>query len=145
MAIFDGRYYWDGTKDGDLEPVAWYPGSYDVKIVALEGEGNVTPMWLTLCLFARTGEGVSISANPEKFAKRICAEFFLDLERVLWVEDLLSSADPYQVVTFTCSGKMGRERFYQVTRRQATAAEKRLIGKALGSIETGRRHGWQTG
>ena len=145
MAIFDGRYYWDGTKDGELEPVAWYPGSYDVKIVALEGEGKVMPLWSVLCLFARTGEGVSISANPERFAKRICAEFALDLERVLWVEDLLTSEDRYQVVTFTCSGRMGRERFFQATRRPATGAEKRLVEKTLHSVECLSGRGLQAG
>lgn len=134
MAIFNGRYHWDGTKQGDLDPVAWYPGSYDVKIVKLGGSGKVVALKSVLCLYSRTGEGHSISANPEKFARCICAEFSLEFERVLWVEDLLATDSRYQVINFLRGGKIGREYFYKPARRAATAAEMRLIGLALESL-----------
>lgn len=134
MAIFNGRYEWDGTKSGKLEPVAWYPGSYDVKIVTLEGGDKVISFKSVLCLFSGTGEGQSISAQPEKFAKRICADFSLDLERVLWVEDLLGGKDRYQIVNFSRAGRMGKEYFYRPSKRIATVSEKRLIAQAIDSI-----------
>jgi hypothetical protein len=134
MAIFNGRYEWDGTKSGELEPVAWYPGSYDVKIVSLGGSDKVVSLKSVLCLFAGTGEGQSISAHPEKFAKRICADFSLDLERVLWVEDLLAGEDRYQIVNFSRAGKMGRENFYRSSKRPATTSEMRLVVMAVNSI-----------
>ena len=134
MAIFNGRYHWDGTKQGDLDPVAWYPGSYDVKIIDLRCRGKVVWLKPVLCLFSRTGEGHSISANPEKFARRICAEFSLELERVLWVEDLLVSENRYHVITFVRGGRMGQEHFYKSARRGATAAEMQIIGLALESL-----------
>lgn len=134
MAIFNGRYEWDGTKSGELEPVAWYPGSYDVKIVSLGGDDKVVSLKSELCLFAGTGEGQSISAHPEKFAKRICADFSLDLERVLWVEDLLGGEDRYQIVNFSRAGRMGKEYFYRSNKRPATDSEARLIAMALESM-----------
>lgn len=134
MAIFNGRYEWDGTKSGELEPVAWYPGSYDVKIVSLGGDDKVVSLKSVLCIFAGTGEGQSISAHPEKFAKRICADFSLDLERVFWVEDLLEGEDRYQIVNFSRSGRMGKEYFYRPSKRIATVSEKRLIIQAIDSI-----------
>ncbi len=44
MAIFKGRYSWDGKKNDQREPIAWFPGTYDLKIVDLaEGKkGNVS-------------------------------------------------------------------------------------------------------
>jgi len=134
MAIFNGRYEWDGTKSGDLEPVAWYPGSYDVKIVNLGGAGKVVSLKSVLCLFSPTGQGHSISANPERFARRICAEFSLEIERVLWIEDSLAMENRYQVVNFVRSGKMGEGYFYKAARRPAMAAELKIIGLALESL-----------
>lgn len=134
MAIFNGRYQWDGTKSGDLEPVAWYPGSYDVKIVTLGRDDKVIALKTVLCLYSGTGEGQSISAHPEKFAKRICADFSLDLERVLWVEDLLEGVDRYQIVHFSRTGRMGKDYFYRPSKRGATVSEARLITRAINSI-----------
>jgi hypothetical protein len=135
MAIFNGRYRWDGTKKDDLDPVAWYPGSYDVKILDCSGsEGKVTHFKTAICLYARTGEGQSISANPEKFVKRICNDFSLVIERVLWVEDLLTEKDRYVIILFTRTGKMGKEFFYRTEKRQALEAEVKMIHLALADL-----------
>ncbi len=132
MAIFNGRYRWDGTKKDDIEPIAWYPGSYDVKILDRSGtEGKVRHFKSTICLYARTGEGQSISASPEKFAKRICNDFALDIDRVLWVEDLLTEKDRYDIICFTRTGKMGKGFFYRTEKRQALEAEVKMIQQAL--------------
>lgn len=132
MTIFNGIYRWDGTKKDDLEPVAWYPGSYDVKILDRSGGGDkVRHFKNTICLYARTGEGQSISASPEKFAKRICSDFALDIDRVLWVEDLLTERDRYDIILFTRTGKMGKGFFYRTEKRRALEAEVKIIRQAL--------------
>jgi len=135
MAIFNGRYCWDGTKTDDLDPIAWYPGSYDIKILDLSGTGGKVRHFKTsICLYARTGEGQSISANPEKFAKRICNDFSLDFDRVLWVEDLLTEKDRYDIILFTRNGKMGKGFFYRTEKRQALEAEVKMIEQALAEL-----------
>lgn len=135
MAIFNGRYRWDGTKQDDLEPVAWYPGAYDVKILDSSGrEGKVKHFKPFICLYARTGEGQSISASPEKFAKRICSDFSLDIDRVLWVEDLLTENDRYDIILFTRTGKMGKSFFYRTEKRRAREAEVKMIEHALNDL-----------
>ncbi|MBU1568557.1 MAG: hypothetical protein KJ630_23385 [Proteobacteria bacterium] len=135
MAIFNGRYRWDGTKQDDLEPVAWYPGAYDVKILDRSGrEGKVQHLKPFICLYARTGEGQSISANPEKFAKRICSDFSLDIDRVLWVEDLLTENERYDIILFTRTGKMGKGFFYRAEKRRALEAEVKMIEHALNDL-----------
>ena len=132
MAIFNGRYRWDGTKKDALDPIAWYPGSYDVKILDRSGtEGKVRHFKSTICLYARTGEGQSISASPEKFAKRICNDFDLDIDRVLWGEDLLTEKNRYDIILFTRTGKMGKGFFYRTEKRHALEAEVKMIQQAL--------------
>ena len=33
MIIFNGKYSWDGKKDGVHKPVSWWPGSHYLTIV----------------------------------------------------------------------------------------------------------------
>jgi len=136
MAIFDGRYRWDGTKKGETEPIAWFAGSYDVKIFkCTASSGKVHHLKSHVCLYAPTGEGQSISANPEKFAKQICDDFSLELERVLWVEDLLQDKDRYEVVIFNKSARVGATIFYRIEKRPAMESEIRLIRQQLSRLE----------
>ncbi len=136
MAIFAGRYRWDGTKKGDQEPIAWFSGSYDVKLFKrAPSSRKVQYLKPFICVYAPTGEGQSISANPEKFAKQICFDFSLDIQQVLWVEDHLNDKDRYEVIVFSCTGKMGKTIFYGAEKRQALESEVRMIEQELANLE----------
>ncbi len=132
MAIFDGTYSWSGKKEDERDPIAWFPGAYDLKIVNLdEKKQGVTFLRPFLCIFTNTGHGHSISANPEKFAKRICVDFSLKLERVLWVEQLKDNPGNFEVIVFEKCGKLSENAFYQVQKRKPTCGEMALITKEL--------------
>ena len=136
MAIFDGRYRWDGTKTGEQEPIAWSPGAYDVKIFKCAGSTDkVQHLKPFVCIYAATGEGQSISANPEKFAKQICHDFGLDIERVLWIEDQLTDTNRYIVILFSRLTKVGTTIFYKTTKRLALESELQLIERELIGME----------
>lgn len=123
MAIYNGVYSWDGTKVDGQEPIAWSGGSYNVTIYKRHSKGNIELLKPYVCVYSMTGEGQSISANPEKFAKQLCHEFSLDIERVLWVEHLLVGDVGYEVVMFTRSVKLGKIRFYKTEKRRARKRE----------------------
>ena len=136
MAIFDGRYRWEGTKRGEHEPIAWSPGAYDVKIFKCSSSSEkVQHLKPFVCIYAPTGEGQSISANPVKFAKQICNDFSLDLERVLWIEDLLTEENRYEVIMFTRSVKMGNTTFYRTDKRIALESEVSMIQQEMSRME----------
>ncbi len=132
MAIYDGRYSWTGKREDEFEPIAWFPGAYDLKIIDLR-ERNIGVSFIRpfLCIFTNTGKGHSISANPEKFAKRICIDFSLDFEKVLWVEQDKEDQEKYEIIRFIKCGKLSETSFYQVQRRSPTAGERTLITKNL--------------
>ncbi len=135
MAIFSGRYRWDGTKKGEQEPISWSPGAYDLKIFKrATSSGKVQYLKPYVCIYAQTGEGQSISASPEKFVKQICHDFSLELERVIWIEDLLKEKDRYEVVIFARSAKMGETVFYHTDKRPANPAEVRMIERELAGL-----------
>lgn len=137
MAIFSGRYRWDGIKKDEQEPIAWSPGAYDIRIFKCAvSSDKVQHLKPVVCIFAATGEGQSISASPEKFAKKICHDFGLDdIERVLWIEDQLTDKDRYLVVLFTRSTKIGTNVFYTTTKRLALESERQLIERELAGVE----------
>lgn len=134
MALFSGRYEWDGTRQDNLGPVAWFSGSYELTIFELDKtdpEGNVTRLKTHICLFSRTGEGQSMVNQPEKFAKRICQDFGFNMDRVLWIEDHLTSRNRYEVLCFTRTGKMGDIVFYSCERRYPHPWENHVLLQAI--------------
>ena len=135
IAIFEGRYRWDGTKTGEHEPIAWSAGAYDLKIFERSTSSDkVQYLKPIVCIYAPTGEGQSISANPDKFAKQICTDFSLDIEKVLWVEDMLQDEDRYEIVMFSRSGKMGNIIFYNNNKRIASDREVMMIRQELSEL-----------
>lgn len=136
MAIFDGKYQWDGIKSSEQEPITWSPGAYNVKIFKCSSSTEkIQFLKPFICIYAATGEGQSISANPERFAKQICNDFSLDIERVLWVEDLLTDEDRYQVVMFTQYAKMAKVILYRTVKRMARESEVLVIQQELSAVE----------
>jgi hypothetical protein len=130
MAIFNGRYSWSGKKEDQHDPIAWFPGAYDIKIVDLSvNNSGVTYLRPYLCIYKSTGQGHCISANPEKFAKRICIDFSLDIEKVLWVEQDKEVAEKFEVVIFKKCGNLHQNTFFQFEKRKPTPREMTLISR----------------
>jgi hypothetical protein len=130
MEIYNDIYSWDGKRHGSRDPIAWFAGSYNLQIHNLEDDNqSVTHLKQFLCIYSETGIGHSISAHPEKFAKHVCEDFSLDLERVLWVEKLVNVDTRYEVIVYSKSNRLGDNLFYEVTKRPPTGAELALITK----------------
>jgi len=132
MELFNGIYSWDGKKRDGRDPIAWFPGSYHLYIGSIaEDDGNVTSFRQHLCLYSETGQGHSISAHPEKFAKHVCEDFSIDLERTLWVEVNPSPALKYEVIVYSRKSKLKEVFFYRLQKRQPTDIELKLIEENL--------------
>ena len=132
MILFKGRYSWDGTKKDGRFPITWFPGAYDLKIFNLAGRNSgILHLKPYMCIYSETGDGQSISVNPEKFAKEICHKFSLDIEKVLWVEDLMTGKDRYNVIMFSKSGRLSDTVFYKTVKRKPLAAEIRQIEQEM--------------
>ena len=124
MVIFSGRYSWDGKKSDYREPISWFPGAYDITIARIaEKSSKLVFIRPYMCVYTNTGSGYSVSANPEKFAKRICEDFHLKMEKVLWVEQLSPDGDDFEVVVFHQKGRMGNTVFYDMEKRPARPNE----------------------
>lgn len=137
MAIFNGRYSWDGKKSDQREPISWFPGAYDLKIIDLtEGKTGIIFLKPYLCIYTNTGAGYSISEHPEKFAKRICSDFFLEIDKVLWIEQLQNGSDSFEIITFKKYGTLGNSPLYLTQKRKPLPSEINLIKKELAQAST---------
>lgn len=138
MVVFNGRYRWDGTRKDNIDPISWFPGAYDVKIFGCSNSNEkVRHFKAYVCLYSRTGEGQSISDNPERFAKRICRDFSLAIDHVLWVEDLLHDKERFDIIKFVRTGKIGESLLYRVEKRKALATEIKMIHHKLADLVLG--------
>lgn len=132
MELFNGIYSWDGKKRDGRDPIAWFPGSYHLYICSIgEDNGKVTSFRQHLCLYSETGKGHSISAHPEKFAKHVCEDFSIDLERTLWVEVNPAPETKYEVIAYSRNSKLKEVFFYRVQKRLPTDSELKLIEEHL--------------
>lgn len=123
-SVYVGRYSWDGIKTGDREPIAWSGGAYDILIYKRPTVSwNIELLKPHVCVYSRTGIGQSISGNPEKFVQNICYDYSLQLERVVWVENLLCEKDRYEIVQFTRLRKIGNTILYKTEKRRADVKE----------------------
>ncbi|PHR28125.1 MAG: hypothetical protein COA36_07585 [Desulfotalea sp.] len=119
-SVYVGRYSWDGIKTDARDPIAWSAGTYDIKIYKRPSRlANVELLKPHVCVYSKTGIGQSISANPEKFAQHICYDFSLHIERVIWVENLLSKDRQYDIIRFKRIRKIGATIFYKTVKRRA--------------------------
>ncbi len=144
MAIYQGRYSWDGKKTDEREPISWFPGAYDITIVNLAEEDNtVSYIRPYVCVFTNTGSGYSVSANPERFAKRICEDFGLEMEKVLWAEQAEAGSSDIEIVTFHKRGQLGDHAFYSIKRRKPLPNEVNFLKKKLHPAPKPNEERWQ--
>lgn len=136
MKVYADIYSWDGKKTDQQEPIAWFPGSYHLKIFDVrDAASGVEPLKPYICIYAETGKGMSISAKPEKFVKKICIDFNLEIEKVLWVEEIGAASGRFEVIVFTKSGKLGEVVLYSISRRAPMAGELKSIEKELALLD----------
>ena len=132
MELFNGIYSWDGKKRDGRDPIAWFPGSYHLYIYGVGTDNDkVTSFRQHLCLYSETGRGHSISAHPEKFARHVCEDFAIDLERTLWVEVNPSPTKKFEVIVYSRKSKLKELFFYRIQKRDPTETELALIEEHL--------------
>jgi hypothetical protein len=57
------------------------------------------------------------------------------MEKVFWVEDLVTGTDRYLVISFEERGRMGDRVFYNIEKRKPLSGELRLLLKELSQFE----------
>lgn len=128
MILFDGEYSWKGRVDRNERPISWWASTYHLKIVDLERRAQgVFYLRPVIVKIHDTGRGASVVNCLSEMAKHICAEFNLDLNRVLWIEDAPGVEAGIQVASFEAVANVAGEPLYKAEWRPATSREVELI------------------
>jgi hypothetical protein len=133
VILFDGTYSWQGKTTARKRPISWWRSAYQLRIIDISRDGkDIVFLKPHLVLFADTGQGASVTNCLPELAKRICEDFDLDLNRVVWVEERPEADDRYRVAMFRPVARLSGEAFYQVVWRMASPGEQALIAAHLG-------------
>ena len=105
MILFDGEYSWEGRVDRNERPISWWASTYHLKIVDLGRQADgVFYLKPVIVKMHDTGQGASVVNCLPEMAKHICAEFKLDLNRVLWIEAIDVGEEKIQVASLASFG-----------------------------------------
>jgi hypothetical protein len=87
VILHDTIYEWDGKSCGGEKPVAWWPGSYRIRIVDLTADKpDLLHLKSRAVICRNRGKGTSIRYCIQNFAPKVAKRFGLDVARVLWAE-----------------------------------------------------------
>ena len=128
MIVYEGDYSWQGNAVRKERPISWWASTYHLKIVDLGRRADgVVYLKPVIVKIHDTGRGASVVNCLPELAKRICAEFELDIHRVLWVEESSDDDRSVQVASFEPVANVAGEALYKSIRRSATSLEADLI------------------
>lgn len=115
MIIFDGDYSWSGKKNDENKPVSWWPGSYRLTIIDRSGETpGVRRLKPVIILAAETKEGFLVKNRYEDLVRKVCKDFNLEMDKILWTSYNLNSHSEMEIAVFNPVTRIGKEILYTV-------------------------------
>jgi len=129
MVLHDFIYKWDGKSRDGKPPVAWWPGTYHVRIVKLAQDSDKIRYLVTFAVILKNmgtkpGMSTSLKNYIYNFAKKVSDQYEIDMEKTMWIEvedDALMVTRLYPVFTALSPAD------YSVSWRHAMPNELELI------------------
>jgi len=128
LILHDTIYEWDGKSIDGEKPVAWWPGSYRIRIVDLTADSPGLIHLKSRAVICRNlDKGTSIRNCIQNFAQKVSKKFNFDMTKALWVE--IGREDPreIQVANLTRVSPIGKQGLFSATWRPARPSELELL------------------
>jgi hypothetical protein len=126
MIIFDGIYMLERKEDPGASPA--HACAWRVKIIDLSSSDSLHPHIRPFAVLAiRKESGIFKTSCAESLGKRICGDFDLKVEDLLWVEAFPDLPDSLYVAVFS-PRYHDAQQHYQVTWRPILANEQAAVG-----------------
>lgn len=117
MILFDGTYRLQRQGDAPSKSIRRWACSWRLRIIDISiSQPNVQHIRPRVVVATQTGEGIFKTTCAESLGKRICKDFDLKIDDVLWIEHYPDESALY-VASFTPKSYYGLEIFYAVTWR----------------------------
>lgn len=87
MILHDFVYEWDGKAHSNEKPIAWWPGSYRVRIVKIGSDSSHVKFLKPMAVILKNNNaGTSMRNYIQNFALKISEKYGFDIEKSFWVE-----------------------------------------------------------
>lgn len=132
--LFNGKYAWNGSREGNHKPVSWWPGAHLISIFDLSHEkSNVLMLKPIVVLALDTQEGYSIEKRYQDLIVGVCREFDISVQKVLWVKLDPDNPKNMKVAMLEGSYKLKSGILYDVKWRPLMPNEKEVVEQLLPS------------
>ncbi len=135
MILFDGTYYLQRREDKPPNAdrnrgCSWRLRLFDFSI----SHPDVKHLRPYAVVATQTGEGIFKTTCAESLGKRICRDFNLEIDSILWIEHYPDEPALY-VAMFKPKSYFGHEIFYSIDWRPIRPNELQLIQPFIPEIE----------
>ena len=135
MILFDGVYRLQREDDVSRRPISQWAYSWRLRIIDFSlCQPEVKYLRPHVVVASQTGEGIFKTTCAESLGKRICRDFDLKINDILWVEHFLDESNLY-IATFKPKFYMGPEVFYTVDWRPILPNELESIRPFIPEVE----------
>jgi len=137
LIFFDGIYRLPGDRGKRGKEFKKWASAWRVKIINLSlSQPDVCHLRPYVVVATQDGEGIFKARCADSIGKRICRDFDLDVDRILWIEQIVSTPVQMLVAEFKPQWNFGRERFYSINWRPIRANELAAIRPFVDEAET---------
>ncbi len=127
MILFDGTYRLQRQGDAAFQPIGKWAYSWRLRIIDFSlSEPDVKYLRPYVIVATQTGEGIFKTTCAESMGKRICRDFDLKIDEILWAEHYPDEPALY-IASFTPKSYFGTEIFYNVDWRPVRQNELEAI------------------
>jgi len=128
MILHDFIYKWDGKRTSKEKPIAWWPGSYRVRIVKLEMEDTGLSYLIPFAVILKNTStpatmDISLRNYIHNFAQKLSKEYNLNIAKTLWIE----LEDTIRVAMLKPDRKLAHETLYSISWRPIRPNELKMI------------------
>ena len=127
MILFDGTYRLQRQEDAPPKPIGKWACSWRLRIIDFSmNQPGVQHLRPYVVVATKTGEGIFKTTCAESLGKRICRDFDLKIEEILWIEHFPDEPALY-VAIFKPKSYFGTEIFYNIDWRPIRSNELEAI------------------
>ena len=136
MIFFDGNYRLKPFEETEPTPIKQWSYSWRVRIINFElGQPDIQFLRPIVIFATQNGDRQWKTSCAESLGKRICRDFQLNVEQILWIEYFPADSEPLKAASFIPRSSMGSEKFYAVSWRSVRPNERAVIADYIPDIQ----------
>jgi len=135
LILFDGVYRLQREEDVSRKPISQWAYAWRLRIIDFSlNQPEVKHLRPHVVVASQTGEGIFKTTCAESLGKRICRDFNLKINDILWVEHFPDESALY-IAIFKPKFYVGPEVFYTIDWRSILPNELESIRPFIPEIE----------